>query len=125
MRGSGRFLASHTANHSGALGEPKPTKTEFRGEEEKQLPRQGVVTICSDHEPAVRKRKHGTIRAQILDQMAGECGGPLSTALSFSAGPMVRIQFPPAVSLANFSMARSIPDCRSFGSIAPATLKAT
>ena len=35
------------------------------------MPRQGVVTICSDHEPAVRKRKHGTIRAQILDKMAG------------------------------------------------------
>ena len=31
--------------------------------------------------------------------------GPLSTAVSFSAGPMVRIRFPPAVSQVNFRIA--------------------
>src|SRR6516164_8183347 len=47
----------------------------------------------------------GSLSTGRLARRRWSAAGPLSTAVSFSAGPMVRIRFPPSVSQANFQLA--------------------
>src|SRR6516162_6058586 len=47
----------------------------------------------------------GSLSAGRLARGRWSAARPLSTAASFSAGPMVQIRFPPAVSQANFRIA--------------------
>src|SRR6516162_8093553 len=51
----------------------------------------------------------GSLNTGRLARRRWSAAGPLSTSVSFSAGPMVRIRFPPAVSLRTFGSGGELP----------------
>src|SRR5271166_3546343 len=60
----------------------------------------------------------GSLNTGRVARRQRSAAGPLSTALSFSAGPMVRIRFPPAESLQTFGSSRAATADR----VSPATM---